>query len=497
MFFLRFFLLFFVFLFSENQDLLGRHPTSVKTEGPIDYYEFLFLYDSSQSIEQKEIVIHPFYSSYQNHERAYRFYSFLYPLYYSHGTNYWNTWTFLYLLNKDEKYDQIEKTEGELVLTPLFYWGYGNNPKERFFSFFPFFGILKDKVSWEEIRYVLFPLYVSWEYRNYRGYSILWPLTMWGGDGFKRKDFRFLPFYSSKVHEGKYNRKTLLWPFFQWGWDGLDKKEPRSFFMFFPFYAQKRSQHGNMYAYSILYPISLISWGEDKVVNAFDFKFLWILFQYSRSDRPYLRRWVFFPFYVHHRSGVKDISYYKETNFYFIFWGNLKTESALIQSNYRFFLPFWYHHYRYYQQEQVETISWKLWPFMSYWREETSFGWRVLALWPLPDDYFEKIWGNFYSLIEYQRFENNDRYLSFLMRIMSFRWNRDYDEWNLFFLGFHYKSNPYQWKFTFLGGLLGISKTKYSKRERVPLYLYPKYGALLTDEEKETDWDLHFLWLRF
>lgn len=415
---------------------------------------------------------------------------------FSHNTNYWNRWTFLYLFNGEEKYNPTEKTEGEFVLTPLFFWGYGNNEKERFFSFFPIFGTIKDKLSWSEINYFLFPLYVSWEYKNYKAYSILWPLIMWGGDNFKRKDFRFLPFYSSKVHEGKYNHKTFLWPFFQWGSDDLDKKNPRHFFMFFPFYAHKYSESGTMYSFSILYPFSLIAIGRDHKTQSFDFKLFWFLIQYSKSEDPYIRKQVFFPFYIHYQFGNPKLSYLQETNFYFILFGNLKTESALLNSNYKFFIPFWYHHYRNYKQEQVETKSWKLWPIMNYWEENDAYGWRIFALWPFPDDLVERNWGTFYTLLEYNQFENQDRYFSFLLRLFSVRWNSYYNDFNLFFLGFHYKDNPEIFEFTFLGGLFGFSKIVYEKNQNIPLYFYPKYSKLLSEEEKQTKYYFHLFWFK-
>lgn len=476
--------------------MFSRLPDRTITEGPVYYFEFLFLYDSTKTPEQKEYWLHPLFSYYKNLEKSYTIRTILYPLSFSHNTNYWNRWTFLYLFNGEEKYNPNEKTEGEFMLTPLLYWGYGNNEKERFFSFFPIFGTIKDKLSWSEINYLLFPLFVSWQYKNYKAYSILWPLIMWGGDDFNRKDFRFLPFYSSKVHKGKYNHKTFLWPFFQWGSDDLDKKDPRHFFMFFPFYSHKYSESKTMYAFSILYPLSLISIGKDEKSKSFDFKLLWFLFQYSKSEDPYIKKIVLFPFYVHYQFGNKKLSYLQETNFYFILFGNLKTESALLDSNYKFFIPFWYYHYRNYKQEQIETKSWKLWPIINYWEDESAYGWRIFALWPFPDELVERNWGTFYTLLEYNQFENQDRYFSFLLRIFSIRWNPYYDDFNLFFLGFHYKDNPEIFEFTFLGGLFGFSKVIYEKGKNIPLYFYPKYSQLLSEEEKQTKYYFHLFWLK-
>lgn len=455
------------------------------------------MYESSKTPEQKEYWIHPFFSYYENIEKAYYFRTILYPLSYVHGTNYWKSWTFMYFFNGEEKYNQKENSEGEILLTPLLYWGYGSTDKEKFFSFFPFFGTIKDKISWSEIHFFLFPLYVSWQYKSYKAYSILWPFIMWGGDNFKRKDFRFLPFYSSKVHEGKYVHKTLLWPIFQWGSEDLDKRDPRHFFMFFPLYAHKFSESGSMFSYSILYPFSLIAWGKDVKRKSLDFRLFWFIIQYSKSEDPWIRKYIFFPFYINYQFGSPKLSYYQSTNFYLILLGNLRTDSALLESNYLFFIPFWYHHYRYYKQEQIKTISWKLWPIIHYWQEENSaFGWRILAIWPFPDDLVEKNWGTFYSLLEYNKHENEDKYFSVLLRLFSLRWNSIYQDFNLFFLGFQYKANPNLFEFSFLGGLIGFSKITYEKNKNIPLYFYPKYSQLLSQEEKESKYYFHLLWFK-
>lgn len=461
----------FFFLILFNVSLYARLPNKTSTEGPIDYFEFLFLYDTSKTPEQKEYWIHPFFSYYENIEKAYFYRTILYPISYTHGTNYWKIWTFLLVFNGEEKYSQTEKSEGEFILTPLFYWGFGSNEKENFFSLFPLYGTIKDKLSWSEIHFVLFPLYVSWQYKSYKAHSILWPFLMWGGDNHKRKDFRFFPFYSSKVHDGKYEHKTFLWPFFEWGSDDLDKKDPRHFFMLFPFYSQKYSKSATMFSFSILYPFSLIALGKDEKAKSFDFRLLWFLIQYSKSEDPFIRKYVFFPFYIHYQFGNQELTYFQETNFYLILLGNLKTESALLISNYKFFIPFWYHHYRYYKQEQTESKNWKLWPIIQYWEEESAYGWRVLALWPLPDTMVEKNWGTYYSLFEYSKLENEDKYFSMLLRTFSLRWNPDYNDFNLFLLGFHYKSHPEFFQFTFLGGLIGFSKIVFEKINRF-LYIF-------------------------
>lgn len=490
-----------LFLLFFSAPLFARMPDAVSGEEPRDYFQFLFLYESTYTPGQKEFMIHPLYGRYRNDERAYKHSGVLYPVYYSAGTNYWNYRTFLYLFTFENKYHEDEKRDDEYLLAPLFYWGSGDTEKEQYFSIFPFYGTIKDKLAWSEISFVMFPLYSSWSYKDYKARSLLWPLIMWGGtpedeNGFKkRSDLRIFPFYSSKVHSGKYNHKTVLWPFFQWGSDDLDKKDPRHFYFFFPFYAQKRSESGTMQSYSILWPFTLFAWGFDERRNTTEYRALWFLFQNMKSGDPHIRKLVIFPFYAHYRFGDKEEKYYNEMNFYLILLGNLRTKSAIVESSYDFFIPFYYRHHRYYPQEREEVWQWKLWPLASGYRQsDGANGWRVLALWPLPDDYLERTWGPLYSLAEWRRESNDDVYFSLLFRFFSVYLGEDSSRY--FFAGFHYTNSPYLFEVGFLGGLIGYSR-ETQLVDGTPLRFYPGLYNQGRPETAEDRRYLHLFWMRF
>lgn len=492
---LRFGGLCFLFMLLPGAGLFAKMPDSVSGENPRDYYEFLFLYDRTITPGQSEHFFHPFYSRYENAERAYSIQSVLYPIYYSHGTNYWNYRTILYLFTFENKYHETKKEDDDVLLAPLFFWGRGDTEEERYFGFFPFFGNVKDKLAHSEISFFLFPVYSSWSYRNYKARSVLWPLVMWGGDGEKRSDFRFLPFYSSKVHEGKYEHRTALWPFFHWGVDDEDKKDPRHFFFFFPFYGQKRSESGSMYAYSILWPFTLFAWGKDEKRHASETQALWFLYQDVSGENPYVRKFMIFPFYAHYRFGNTEQTYYNEMNFYLLLIGNLRTNSTIVHSEYDFFVPFYYRHYRYYPQEKEEILSWKVWPLISgFHASDGSKGWRVLSVWPLPDEYMDRVWGPFYSLAEWHRESNGDQYFSMLWRIFSIYWGND--STRIFFLGFNYTNSPYLFEIGFAGGLIGYSRETILP-DGTPLRFYPGLYSTGRPAQAEDHSYLHLFWMRF
>lgn len=428
-----------------------------------DYFQFLFLYertivyDHESSKPQTELFVHPLYGSYENRDRAYEIDSVLYPVFYSHGTNYWKRWSVLYFWTGEDLYHQDTKNDQDFFLAPFFYWGSGETEEDDYFSFFPFAGTMKDKFGWDELNFVMFPVYSNWSRGRYKAHSVLWPLIMWGGDGNRRSDFRILPFYSKKKHEGKYELTTVLWPFFQWGSFGLDHKDPWHHFLFIPFYAQKYSDSGQMYAYSVLYPVSLAAWGRDDAVNAREFRLLWFLYQNMKSDDPYIRKHVIFPFYASYQFGEPELDYYKKMDFYLILAGNLRTQSALVDSRYDFFIPFYYNHYRYYKKEDQSVSALKIWPlYHSFSDSDGSSGWQTVSLWPFPDDYIDRTWGPLYSLAEYKNHTNGDRYFGMLFRVYSQYWNEE--DTRIFLAGFDYRNSPDHFRLSFLGGLLGYKR---------------------------------------
>ncbi|MBI3396085.1 MAG: hypothetical protein HY042_09640, partial [Spirochaetia bacterium] len=129
--------------------LFAKLPTTVEGETQRSYWQFLFLFESTTAPGQREFVIRPIipiYSSYRNDEKAYTFTSILYPIYYSHGTNQWSRWSLFYFFSGDDRAHTDTDDDTDLLLTPLFAWGRGDTERERYVSFFPFYGRIRNKL---------------------------------------------------------------------------------------------------------------------------------------------------------------------------------------------------------------------------------------------------------------------------------------------------------------------------------------------------------------
>ncbi len=472
------FLLVFFCFFSPYHELAARLPTEVEGDIPRDYWQFVFLLDSTTAAGQSEFNIHPFYGQYSNYEKAYDYSYVLYPLFFMHGTNYWKRWTWLNIFSGDSLYHQDTGEDSDLLLTPITI-GKGDDEKDGYFGVFPLYGSFRDLFGYDEINYFLFPVYSNWSYKDYKAHGFLWPIAMYGSSE-KREDFRILPLYSSKKHEGKYEKTSVLWPFFQWGSLGLDKKEPRHYFMSFPLFGYKWSDQDNLFAWTFLWlPFigGFVSYGRDTIKEEVDFNLFWFLFQYHESKNPGIERLLVFPFYGYYRFGQLEEEYqpyYKEATFITPLYANLRSYSSVMDTDYDFLTPLYWYAKRYYHKEREEETYLKVWPLFTYLdNSEGRVELSSLSLWPWRSDQFDKVWGVYWSLFQYKQYENDDRYFSLLFRLYSQYWN-DMENHH-FLLGLEWHDEPDHWSFEFLGGLFGIHK--------------------FSIDNDETDWAFEFLWV--
>jgi len=447
------FLLFFLSVFS----LEAKLPTTFTEDIPSDYYQFWFLYEQESRGAQSNLYVRPFYGSFNDRTTAFRFKTILSPIFYREETNHWYTWSSMFFFSgtgiKHEEGDE----EDDILFSPLFFWGKGDTPKENYLSIYPFYGKLKNKLSYQEIRYfvfplLIFPLYSEWNYKTYEAKSILWPLTL-RGKSETRDELRIFPFFSWKEHSGKYRRYSILWPFFQWGEDRMDKKEPTRYKLFFPFYLSKDTESGSMKSRAFLwFPIlnSLFSYGFDKKTGQSNYSGLFFILQYTTSAKKDTEKFVFFPFYGY--------SYFanKEAEFITPFYISLSQNTNHLKAKSIFILPF----FSIIKQEYVGTgkkdMYWKVWPLVRYHKDsEGNLTWNTISLIPVRFEAMEDIWEPIFSILEYKKLVNGEKRLHLLTRIYTQRWTEK--EFNVHIpLLVEYKKNEAGFKYDFLYGLIGI-----------------------------------------
>jgi hypothetical protein len=226
--------------------------------------------------------------------------------------------------------------DSDWMLLPFFAGGSSSDGKEDYFAFFPFYGTFKNWLMFDEVKFLLFPLWARTKKSNGTVSShFLWPF--FGHQSGHGEGWNFWPFYGTYEVPGILQRKYVLWPFYHQAEDFMNKPESRRSWFLFPIYG--RMEQGDAVSTTFLWP------------------FL------GRSERPSTNyySWSFWPLIKFEEGGVDDS-------------GNPDPRKI------RHFLPFYVH----FEDAQSQFTSWM---FPIFWRRHDEFGnmerdsWYALPLW--------------------------------------------------------------------------------------------------------------------
>ena len=241
-------------------------------------------------------------------------------------------------------------------------------PQATHWGWFPFYGRFEDFLTFDEARFVLWPLYVSNERAGRASKHFLWPLFGWTTGG-GEQSFHLFPFYGRATWEGRYERSYWLWPFFHRHRNHLGggDEAPEDVWMFFPFFG--KTERGTYAAWTGLWPFFGYSRDTESGFWALDFP--WPLVRLQRGPDE-TRRTRFWPLYSQLESeGLETTSW-----LWPLVTKSHETNSTAERDAFTF-APLWQQWDR---TDLVtgETSAWrKLWPLF---RWEREGDWRSGAL---------------------------------------------------------------------------------------------------------------------
>ncbi len=269
-----------------------------------------------------------------------------------------------------------------------------------YFAVFPLGGTLHEFLGRDRIVFALFPAYAYSTVNTLQTHSVLWPFfSRTTGEGVYR--FRVWPLYGVSVNEDRWTKRFVMWPF----WTSVQYDYPDQKgggFMLFPLYGQVnvKDRHSRL----LLPPLFKYEWAANghRALNC-----PWPLVQYRRGD---MNKLYFWPVYGH-----KSVDGERQ---WFALWPLVSGRRSDLpkQSVNRFqALPLVYYESRRHNtagvadQDEVAPAGvfaryFKIWPVLSYRREEDHSRFRMLAFWPLKHTpAIERNWAPLWSLYTHER----------------------------------------------------------------------------------------------
>jgi hypothetical protein len=440
--------IFFIALFVLFWSLLNEGIAFADKELTYDWFWVFYEYERDERMES-EVFFRPFFLRNIYTDRRV-FEASLLPVYWRNKTPRKDEKKFFLGLWSSVNYVHPSGVEDKDVFAfPLMY---GESPyeRDRYFFLWPFGGTIKGKLVQDRISayafpgFLLFflyppsfpptwtmlgiiilsliPVYVDYEYKDYKAWGILWPLIQRGKSP-TRDDKRFLPFYAHNYKRDQYDNYSYLLIFNCQKL--LLKDDVQNTFFAFPFFGRRWSRSENMNASTLLWPF--FSWGYNKKRGAYELNFPWPLVQVQDSQKPYIKKRIYFPFY-----GIYE---FRNQSTFFItpFYFTLKKQTKNFDSEYYFYAIIIWHFKRDYKKEPSPTYgrSWryyKIWPLFQYEYDDRgnySFNLLSLLFWRDPDGY-EKMYQPFWTLFEYRTFQSGEKRLGLLLRTYYQRWGEDF-----------------------------------------------------------------------
>ena len=245
-----------------------------------------------------------------------------------------------------------------------FFWllagGSSSDGIEDYFWFFPFFGSGRDFWTYDEFRFLLFPLYFENHKEDRHSYHWLWPF--FGRTEGSEQGWHLWPLYGTAQADRLYRRSYILWPLWHQAEDELYKPKPRHSWMLFPLIG--RVEQDDYRATTLLPPFFGRAERPSTGYSAWQF---WPLVKFESGGRDEDRRLQrLLPFWLHYEDD--KTSY---TSVLFPFFWKRHDRFHQMERNAHYFVPFFLYSKTQRDDGRLEH-NLRLWPIFS--REWTSRG---------------------------------------------------------------------------------------------------------------------------
>jgi hypothetical protein len=390
------------------------------------------------------LAVRPFYSHSEEPARERWRSDYLWPLYTRKGFKQEEYGRLLFFGYSADFSPDTERDRNWLL--PFYFQGTDVHGK-NYFALFPLGGTIHEFLGRDRIAFVLFPLYGKSSVNEVDTTSVLWPVYS-RSKGEKVDRMRVWPFYGRSNLEGEYSKKFILWPLYN-SVRYTNDRNPGGGFILVPIYGRIKTAEADNHWYLAPFFRHVIS-DDQWIVHA-----PWPFIQLADGR---LHKRIFWPLYGKKKLGPRTKQYW----LWPIIWNN-QTEYAHYIRRRRFLIPLFV-----YQSDvvtkpmpnhdvgAVKSKYWKIWPLMSWDRDDGQSRFRMLELWPLRNTPgVERNWTPWWTL--YRRIHVEGETAHHLLWGV-YRQTRAADE--------------FEW--SLLKGLAGYKKTEDSRRYR---FLFLWFGG--------------------
>jgi hypothetical protein len=417
-------------------------------------------YSQSESPEEREWTFRPFFSYRENLKEQTVELEYLYPLGRYRKTTQGISHHFVPFYSSFEPSPEIrEEDQRENVDLFLLFWGKGKKG-DPYFGLFPFGGLLRDRFTRDEIRFVLWPLYSRILDGDTEILHVLWPVFSLTTGG-QRSGFRLWPFYGQekKEGEGAYEKIFFLWPIGVYEKKYLDTDNPRTSFFLLPLFVSEESPDDNRKI--ILWPF--FNFYTNKKFNYFQMDVPWPVFQYARGENGLaIKLW---PLITYWKLDQRERISLMWPIFYQIKEEDDERDEVLNQ----FFYLIRFHQVYYKKEDRWERVS-KFWPFFRHAEDGRGMvHFYFPALMPADWEGLERNYGMLFRIYEYYQDGKGKEVSKFLWGLYYHQKQKDLNRIEVGFL-FTYLKEKQTFQLSFLKGLLGYRRDG-PKREMKIFYM--------------------------
>lgn len=281
------------------------------------------------------------------------------------------------------------------------------------FAVAPFGGNLKGVFGNDEIRFVMFPLYVELRRQGRVTYYLPFPIVKWGyGPGYRT--YGVMPLFSrtevwrevpDEITGGVKklpvaDRWTVLWPLFRYDRDNMDKKYPRESLMVYPFFGYKTSAVTTNFSMLFLFNYPMFSYTRAELTNTTIIDAFWPFFRYGQGDNfRHYRVWPLWDYFERDLgNGQKNVAM---TVLWPLFWYYEDVMPEYTETRYQVF-PLFFANFKRYLPEPDGTVRTRdlvrVWPLMKYKKDlDGTVHFDMLSIFPFNDDKFDNTYGPFFK----------------------------------------------------------------------------------------------------